>query len=617
MLNISKRNDLRSLDFIVLTIFIGIVATLANYGYGVENHISKLPPILREIDNSYLRNDFYVNVSSEFGPLFYFVKFTAFLANLAPLHIVALFLTLLSNGLVALITFSFARELFDGSNLAGILAACIVMSIDREGPIGQAAIIYDRIMLPGGLIMPLILLAVWAAIRHRPIICMILAGAASILHPLVGMGAGGILLLTIIVSKIFQRNQCSANDSTPLISIIIAPVVLAAFSAFWLLPYSSSTHIPSDQFIEIMAHFRNPHHYIPSTFGEVAYFKTVSLLIAFGIAWYWWPKTTEVSMYRANFVLILTALVLLLLAGGYIFVEIIPIRIWVSVQAFRFLFLIRWIGFILVAGNIANRLSTQKNNFYATLFLVSTISPIAIGITHFSQLSKNWIKARFAWLGVYLETAPVFMLVVLVLLFEESATPAIMLLTLLIFIALAFVSWPRKAFYSVLGGAIILFILTGWFRQDIELPPIIDKTLIGKLIKPQITLQDLSGNAVDVAEYARENTPKDSLFLTPPFFGQFRLTAERAIIVDFKAFPFQDTAMVEWQQRLFDCYGKPASSGFPAVKEMEKNYEIIDDSKIRDLKAKYGISYAVLYKQTPTQFPNLYENQEYKIIQVY
>ena len=50
MLNISKRNDLRLLDFIALTIFIGIIATLANYGYGIENHISKLPPILREID---------------------------------------------------------------------------------------------------------------------------------------------------------------------------------------------------------------------------------------------------------------------------------------------------------------------------------------------------------------------------------------------------------------------------------------------------------------------------------------------------------------------------------------------------------------------------------------
>ena len=84
-LNISKRNDLRSFDFIVFAVFIGILATLACYGYGVENHISKLPPSLREIDD-----------------------------------------------LVALITFAFARELFDGSNLAGILASCIVMSIDRR-----------------------------------------------------------------------------------------------------------------------------------------------------------------------------------------------------------------------------------------------------------------------------------------------------------------------------------------------------------------------------------------------------------------------------------------------------------------------------------------------------
>ncbi|MCB0175964.1 MAG: hypothetical protein KDJ97_36030 [Anaerolineae bacterium] len=620
MTNIFQRHDLKRLDFIVLVTFLGVIANLADYGYGIENHISKLPPILRQLDSSYLINDFYVNTTAEFGPLSYFARSIAFFSALAPLHVVALCLTLLASGLVALITFLFARDLFEGSNLAGVLAVCIVMSIDRNGPIGEAAIIYDRIMLPGGLVMPFILLAVWAALKQKPIICASLTGAASIIHPLMGMGTGGILLTTIVVTQASLMLHRNPQDRAMRLSwraITVSTVVLAAFAALSLIPYSSSERISSAQFFEIMAYLRNPHHYIPSTFGEIAYISALSMLFAFSIAWYWWQTSIKVSEYRVRFVAILTLFILMLLLGGYFFVEIIPMRIWVTAQVFRFVFLIRWIGFVLVGGVIAYWLTVYQSNLHAGLFLVSTVSPITLGITHVSKLLENQRKEPGVWVGIYLQPSPIMMVVIIVLLLTKSDVIfQIMLLALLSGIILAFAYWPKKVFYTAMGATLVILTLTGCFRQEIELPAGIKNTVVGKLLKPQISLDDFSDPASEVASYAREHTPKDSVFLTPPSFGQFRLTAQRAIVVDFKAFPFQDKAMVEWRQRLFDCYGEPDTIGFPALKEMETNYALINDARIRTLQAKYGFFYVVLNQQTPTRYPNLYENRYYKIIQV-
>ncbi|MCB0212422.1 MAG: hypothetical protein KDJ52_23975, partial [Anaerolineae bacterium] len=491
MTNIIQRHDLKQLDFVILVIFLGVIANLSDYGYGIENHISKLPPILRQLDSSYLINDFYVNSTTQFGPLTYFSRFIAFFLAFAPLHGIALFFTLLASGLVALITFLFARDLFEGSNLAGVLAVCIVMSIDRNGPIGEAAIIYDRIMLPGGLIMPFILLAVWAALKQKAIICALLTGATSIIHPLVGMGTGCILLATMVMSQVslnLYRNQ-QDQEATRLnwTTIIVAAMILAAFSALSLIPYSNSESISTVQYFEILAYLRNPHHYIPSAFGEMAYIRASSMLIAFSIAWYWWQKLTKVSEYRVRFIAILTIFILFLLFGGYLFVEIIPMRIWVTAQVFRFVFLIRWIGFVIVAGLIAYWFSLYQSNLYAGLFLVSTVSPIALGITHVSKLLENQKKVPGLWLGVYLQPSLVLMGVIIILLVAKPAvTFQIMLLALLNGIILAFFYWPKKLFYASMVAIIVMLSLTGWFRQEIELPSKIKNTVIGNLLKPQI-----------------------------------------------------------------------------------------------------------------------------------
>ena len=120
----------------------------------------------------------------------------------------------------------------------------------------------------------------------------------------------------------------------------------------------------------------------------------------------------------------------------------------------------------------------------------------------------------------------------------------------------------------------------------------------------------------EIAFQAQRLTAKNALFLTPPAFARFRLLAGRAIVVDFKSFPFQDTAMLEWRTRLQDCYGTVEKIGFAAAREMDVNYRSIPMQRVLMLARKYGIDYAVLYRVTDCKFPVLFENRLYKIVRI-
>lgn len=103
--------------------------------------------------------------------------------------------------------------------------------------------------------------------------------------------------------------------------------------------------------------------------------------------------------------------------------------------------------------------------------------------------------------------------------------------------------------------------------------------------------------------WAAKETPKDAIFLVPPSNSRFRLAAGRSIVVNFKAFPFQDGSMVAWRDRLQDV-GGPIPTHLPTgqrLQILDDVYEGRSPSQLLDLASRYRVDYVVRRTPLPRQ----------------
>ncbi len=612
----------RRLSFGYLALFcllVGGTASLWGYSYVGGNQVEQLPLVMRAIDPTYLANDFFVNTFGPTSPRYFFAELIALLARLAPLPAVYLGLTVLCNSLSALVTALFARDLFDGSDAAALFAALAVMSA-KTFWLGYYNIVYHTPLEPSLLVMPLLLVCIWAGLRRRPLLSLAAAGLATLFHPLMGLETGAIMLGVMAIEGYLARKTQPAN----LRALLGGGAILAGFAAIVLLPNRSAPTIPQLQFIQILAFFRHPHHYAPSTWALWQYAQAAAFLVPVGFAWRLDYKASSRVKQLTRPLLALCAMLALLCLGGYVFVELIPIRLWVTAQTFRLLYIVKWLGLVLAAGWIGLAVeqslspvipahkgpsSTDFSGVRLALLLACLVSQLSL-LTAFT----------YEMLGEFKRTAglrkPLASLVFLAAggLLAAAVQPDMQVFFLVAFfeiMAMGLLYLRPRRLGAGLNVALIGALLTPvfWGSQLRPYPS------IALMPRPVITLNDLSSEEVDLANWARQYTQKNSIFLVNPSLGEFRITAKRAIVVDFTAFPFQDQAMAEWQQRMKDCYGVSKAKGFDAVPVMRDRFTKITDKKLAALQTKYGFEYAVLYKATKTKYRVIFDTQNYKIIQ--
>jgi hypothetical protein len=135
-------------------------------------------------------------------------------------------------------------------------------------------------------------------------------------------------------------------------------------------------------------------------------------------------------------------------------------------------------------------------------------------------------------------------------------------------------------------------------------------------LMPIIDLKDQHNLEAETAWSVAEVTPVNALLVAPPEFGLLRIIGGRALVIDFKSIPFQDFAMKEWRQRMRNVYGDVSGGGFKAVKKLDKAYRAITDKKLLDLARLYGATHAVLYRETKTTLPEMYTNDEYRVVKL-
>ena len=617
---------------VLFSVLIGLMATLWGYRYGDGNQIEQLPIVMRAINPAYLTNDFFTNATQDFGPRALFADFVAWLArSVTALHGqnpatqgqsalpgVYLGLTILANAAIAFITARFGRDLFDGSDMAGLVSAAAVMTL-KSFWLGYSNIIYDYFLEPAHLAMPFILLSIWAGLRQRPAACILAAGVATLMHPLMGLETGALMLGVMAANAArlslnrVQPSLKAESASSSWVRLGLSGLAFGGFAALILAPYAKEPQIADSLFIQILALFRHPHHYVPSSFGGWQYLQALAFLIPVGIAWFYGVKRAA-RLKSISFPLLTLAVFLgLLCLGGYLFVEVFPSRLWTTAQTFRLLFMIKWLGLVVTAGWVGAQLETgREERFRPFLLLASMVSQLTLFLAFGAHWLRDWSRRHLpAATALFMDGPLLLVMVPLLLVFPPDAHIYI-LFPLFSLMALCLVYGSRRwlgiGVNLVLAAAVVAVLLVGNRFLPASALALVDR--------PVITLSQLSGDDIAVAAFAQANTPPDAIFLTPPNLGEFRYTAQRAIVIDFDAFPFQDLAMAEWQQRIFDCYGIPDINGFDAETSMRDHYTAITTADLLRLQTKYGFSYAVLYRSTSTSFPVLYRNVTYKLIKV-
>ena len=111
------------------------------------------------------------------------------------------------------------------------------------------------------------------------------------------------------------------------------------------------------------------------------------------------------------------------------------------------------------------------------------------------------------------------------------------------------------------------------------------------------------GKWVQVQVWAKENTPQDAMFLTPPYRQGFRVYSERSTVVEEKDGTqqyFDTDYSYEWWARMTDI-GRG------------KKYDDLSPERLTELCRKYGASYLVFPAAKKLPFPYVYQNADYRV----
>lgn len=598
-------------DVLVFSLVAGVLATLrAEYVYGLINHIEHIPPIRHMADTSLYAADWHVQESMLFGPRYYYYQLIAFFSAFVPLPVVMLVLTVLSNVLTLLISFLAGRDLFKDDLAA--LAGCVLIGAVHSIDLGGATFLIWEHLVQASLAEPIALLALWAGLRLRVTVATVLAAISSLAHPVVGLETGGLALGIVAFDALlrFRRKVEEPDRRTPFeqLSAALTGLLALVLLAYGVFLGKMEKTLSKQEFFDILVYFRNPHHYVPSQMDPREWVGFVLFVATVFLAWWLWRKEKVKDRACADRVAITVSLILLLLFAGWLFVEVWPIRTIASMQLYRLIYIIKWLGLLLIGRSVASWLTAGGIGRWSALIALSgtgLAQPVSALVAHLAEI----IRQRFLR-PVPLAAVVYLVISVVLVLYFWKVHDLREYLFLIPFLGLAgwFVWYPagfsRRLYPFILVCTAFPLIVA--YRDASQ---VLQETGV-------FTLEQAHDPYDQVASFARENLPKDAVFVVPPNGGRFRLISERAIVVDFKSFVFQDSSIAEWMDRMTTVYGTTDVGGFPGAAVLDRAYRTIPDSRLSLVAEKFGAEYAVLYPETPTSYPVLYQDPHFKLVRL-
>jgi len=582
----------------IFVVFAGVICTFHNYHFFGTSQIDMLPIIYRQMDTSFLANDWYTNISVDYNEDFIFSKFILLLSQFLSVPFIFFSLTLIANVGIAAAAFLATMDLSRSNHIAGILAAILVVCMPTFFW-GVKDIFIRPNLTPEHLIMPLILLAIWKGVRQKPLLVGLLAGLATLIHPLTGPGVGGLILLQIVITQLWFKRF----NRKLITHVLLAGLILLLPLLLHIIPYLNSfdVRISDEYFVEIMK-MRFPHHYLPSYFLTPK--KTIIgllFIITAAIAWNKWRRMEYLPKAVSYSVLPIATLLFLLCLFGWIFSEIVPTRLMYTLQPFRFLIILKFLGILMISFQLgelfSNSTDLKKKMIYG---LAAFYPPVFLVVETVGVKLKSGLLLLLA-ITVFVSCAFWYPIHTLELFF------ALLLLLL-------FLYYSPKLFASGLS-VLLLFILFNNLYTSSKNDSKFVRILTEKFVIAY-DYDDIGQEAVALSDFIRENTPAKSKLLVPPRAGAIRITTNRALVIDAFSMPMNDRGIREWMYRMNQVYNRNSESPLREIRETIKNYNLLIDSDLLELRDQFNCNYAVFPSDYSTTIPVIYINSKYKLLQL-
>lgn len=583
-----RRRVLDGLALLVTSVAMGWIATSVDYVYGEGNHVSELPITLAWRNGpDWLANDPYVAAVRQFGPrtLFAWTCLAAERLSGLTLPQVYLALTVLSNSAIAGVTFATGRRWF-GDARAGALAAGLVMTAETYH-LGYQATVPTAQLLPSLAAMPFALAALGLGLAAPTTdpdpgrlpafpLAVALACVGALLHPTLGLEAGGLVVGAGGIAVLRGRLEPRAWAG--------GAALLAAVAAGWTIALGRG-ELTGPEFVAIESWFRHPHHVSPRTFPAGEWRLAALFTIGTAAAWWaWWRDERPESAIRVGWVLVALGS---LQVAGWLFVDVVPVKLVAMARTYRLLIFAKWLGLVLAAG-VAARAGRSAG---ATVGIASLWPWAYALVAPAHALARRHRTAHTFAMGLAWATT-------LGIAGSWWAWDVPLALAPLAAVGPIVAAWWAPRSPAVVATIVAPLALAGWWATD-HGPRHVD-----------------GPGPTELERWVQRHTPDDAVFLTPPIFSAFRLGAQRAMVVDFQSFPFREDAMAAWFDAMEDVYGPVPKKrgGFDAARRLTKRYHRLDDQTLLAIGARHGATHAVRARGTTTSLPVLHASGRYEVV---
>jgi hypothetical protein len=472
-------------------ILYGVAVALVVHGYqfGRGNHTVYLLDPLRRAYPDLLANDWFTTQTLQYHTIFGWLS--------AALMKVGLIEEAFVGGYVALIVlfnvawFLIVRAL-GGSRLTFLVSVLLYYLSAAGMAMGFYQFIQDSAFLPSNVSSVAMLWGIYLWMTRR----YAWAGAA--------LGIAGVFHLNHAVVGIGLWFVLSVWGGTPLArrgywigAAVVAVLCLGNIALAMSALASRSGRMPLEEFVALYVKLRHPHHYDPRSWPPALW---VSFLWPLPFAFVMLRTTSDARRATGRVFVTLSALIVVaLICAGLTFVS----ESLVQMSLYRFSIYIKLLSVVAAAYVLCEspRLPRAASRALIAMLILVAAGGAAIFGRH-APPEMAWHRAALA-LFVALSVVPA----------AYALRP------------------PRVAvLIGAIGLALIPIVL--WTRLGMAMPRWLDPEYL------------------EVCAWARDNTPKDAIFLVPPDEEPFRLNARRAIVVNFKSVPQLSGELPEWRRRL-------------------------------------------------------------------